>query len=615
MNIIKTIILIIIFLSIDKINFANNRNFNFQNSIAIEETTDLIVLKNKNELIPLKKLNLLKIASLSLGNSEHKSFESSLNNYAKITHYHFNTFSSKKVINAMIEELNQYNLVLVNADSIDMKIDAMISLLADENNIVFHFFGDKKQLESTNLITKINALILGSGKTNDIKSSAAELTFGGIPCNGKLKEKINNEYDIGYGLKTIKTRLSFHNSFSRSIKPRLLKIDSIINEAIEAKAFPGCQILAAKDGYVFLNKSYGNHTYDSLSKKVTNDDIYDLASITKIASSSAILMNLQSNGLFNVDSTLGTYIPELVDSTNFENLNLKQIFTHQAGLVSWIPFHLKTLENGKPSSNLYSKIKTPTHQNRVANDLYILNSYRDTILNRIVNSKIKPIKRYKYSDLGFYLVNEIIPTITNKSQQDYSQLLYDRLGIYNIGYNPREKWELNRLVPTENDMRFRHQLIQGDVHDQGAALMGGVSGHAGLFSTAQDLAVVMQMFLNKGIYGEDTLIDPNVMDYYATAPFVKSNRNRRGITFDKPVINGAGGPTCFGCASNKSFGHSGFTGNLTWADPESGIVYVFLSNRVYPDAENRKLITMNIRTNVQKVITDACGFSTLTTIE
>ena len=175
-----------------------------------------------------------------------------------------------------------------------------------------------------------------------------------------------------------------------------------------------------------------------------------------------------------------------------------------------------------------------------------------------------------------------------------------------------KRQELDRLIPTENDTLFRHQLVHGDVHDQGAALMGGVSGHAGLFSSAQDLAVIMQMYLNKGVYGGDTLIDPDVIEYYTSSPFYEDNDNRRGITFDKPVRSGAGGPTCFECASFKSFGHSGFTGNLTWADPESGIVYVFLSNRVHPDAENKKLITMNVRTNVQKVITEACGFSTAT---
>ena len=207
--------------------------------------------------------------------------------------------------------------------------------------------------------------------------------------------------------------------------------------------------------------------------------------------------------------------------------------------------------------------------------------------------------------MGYYFLNEIISKITEENQNNYVEKIYKQLGLNNIGYNPRTKWDVTRIPPTENDTLFRHQLVHGDVHDQGAALLGGVGGHAGLFSNSNDLAVIMQLYLNKGIYGGDTLTEPAIIDKYTSAPYYESNDNRRGIAFDKPVRDGAGGPTCFECMSLSSFGHSGFTGNLTWADPESGILYVFLSNRVYPDAENHKLISMNVRTEVMQVITDA----------
>ena len=180
-----------------------------------------------------------------------------------------------------------------------------------------------------------------------------------------------------------------------------------------------------------------------------------------------------------------------------------------------------------------------------------------------------------------------------------------RLGLKNIGYQPRNKWPLEKITPTENDKVFRQQLIHGDVHDQGAAMLGGVAGHAGLFSNANDLAVMMQLFMQYGIYGQDTLLNEETVKLFTSSPYYQSNKNRRGIAFDKPVRNGAGGPTCFNCASTKSFGHSGFTGTLAWADPENGFVYVFLSNRVHPNAENKKLITMNIRTRIQKVFIEA----------
>ncbi len=613
MNILKTILLFTLIIGLVNTTFAIDQKIDNPDSIVTQTNNELIVLKNLNDLIPLRNLSTINLASISLGKSTNEDFENSLSNYAKVSHFQFNTFSSKRMISAMASELNEYNLVVINTDEINQKIDQMISSIIKKNRVILHYFGNKKELGTLSCLDKIETLVVAENNSQKIKSKAGQLTFGGISCDGKLNEQINDEFIVGSGLSTEKIRLSFGDTESTEIDgEKLLKIDTIIQEAIKAKAFPGCQIIAAKDGHVFLNKSYGNHTYDSAANEVTQTDIYDLASITKIASSAAILMDLQSKGLFHVDSTLGKYLPALVDSTDYENLTLKQILTHQAGLVSWIPFFIKTLDDGQPSYELYSKLPSSIHQNRVADDLYMLSSYRDTIFKRIINTRVKTRKKYRYSDLGYYFVNEIIQSLTEQTQDDYSQMLYDQLGLYNIGYKPREKWDLKRLVPTENDTLFRHQLVHGDVHDQGAALMGGVSGHAGLFSSAQDLAVIMQMYLNKGIYGGDTLIDPKVIEYYTSSPFYEDNDNRRGITFDKPVRTGAGGPTCFECASFKSFGHSGFTGNLTWADPESGIVYVFLSNRVHPNAENKKLITMNVRTNVQKVITEACGFSTST---
>ena len=391
---------------------------------------------------------------------------------------------------------------------------------------------------------------------------------------------------------------------------KLYKIDSIANAGIENKAMPGCQIIAAKNGHVFYKKSFGNHTYDSLSKKVENSDIYDLASITKIASSALILMQLESNNRFNVDSTLGYYLPNILDSTDYKNLIIKDVLTHQAGLASWIPFYIQTLNDGLPSYELYSKLPSSIHQNLVAKNLYMLSSYRDTIFSRILSTDVMENKRYKYSDIGYYFIYEIIKKLTLKDQNLVAENIYNKMGLENIGYQPLSKWNLNRIPPTENDTFFRHQLIHGYVHDQGAALLGGVGGHAGLFSNANDLAAIMQMYLNKGVYGGDTIIKSDVIEKYTSSPYYETNNNRRGIAFDKPLRDGAGGPTCFECASFKSFGHSGFTGNLTWADPESGILYVFLSNRVYPDAENHKLISMNIRTEIMNVITNACNYST-----
>ena len=570
-----------------------------------------VLLKNNNNLIPLQNLNHLKIASLNLAANSSNTLEKICDNYTSSQHFHFNTFSSQRIVKEMLKELKDYNLIIVNTDTVHEVIANMIENMSKQNKVILNLVG-VANIPFEDLLDKSCESILYSPHfKNDALKYSAQIIFGGLSCNNVLKKSITSKYLKGSGLKSGKIRLSYVNPKDIGVKIDMLyKIDSIANEGINNKAMPGCQILAAKNGNVFYQKSFGKHTYDSLSKKVDNNDIYDLASITKIASSALILMKQESENNFSVDSTLGYYLPNFLDSTEYKDLVIQDVLTHQAGLASWIPFYIQTLIDGRPSYELYSKLPSSIHQNLVAEDLYMLSSYRDSIFNKILATNVEKNKKYRYSDIGYYFINEIIKRITGENQNLVAENIYKTMGLENIGYHPLEKWDLSRITPTENDTFFRHQLIHGYVHDQGAALLGGVGGHAGLFSNANDLATVMQMYLNKGTYGGDTLIDSDVIEKYTSSPYYESNNNRRGIAFDKPVRDGAGGPTCFECASVKSFGHSGFTGDLTWADPESGILYVFLSNRVYPNAENHKLINMNIRTEIMNVITNACDFST-----
>jgi len=571
-----------------------------------------VLLKNTNDIIPLRNLDTLKIASLNLSSNNLNVFEKSCDKYSKLDHFHFNTFSSKTMVRAMLKVLKKYNLIVIVTDTIQQEIANMINEISFSKKIILNYLGGNKLEFEDVIIKSCQAIIYDTKIKNENLSYAGQVIFGGLATNNYLKTDLSENFRIGDGLTTKKSRLSYVNPKKLNINDSLLyKIDSIVKNGINNKAMPGCQILLAKDGHVFYQNSFGKHTYDSLSKKVENSDLYDLASITKIASSALILMQLESENRFNVDSTLGYYLPKILDSTDYKELIIKDVLTHQAGLAPWIPFYIKTLSEGMPSYELYSKLPSSIHKNLVAKNLYVLSSYRDSIFERIISTDVNKNKNYKYSDIGYYFINEIIKRITYTSQDKIAENIYNKIGLHNIGYQPLEKWDLRRIAPTENDTFFRHQLIHGYVHDQGAALLGGVGGHAGLFSNANDLAVIMQMYLNKGVYGGDTIIDKKTIEKYTSSPYYNSNDNRRGIAFDKPVRNGAGGPTCFGCASIKSFGHSGFTGNLTWADPESGILYVFLSNRVYPNAENHKLISMNIRTEVMNVVAKACNYSSV----
>ena len=577
----------------------------------IDYTHELVIVKNDNDLIPLKSLDTLNIATLNLSNNSSNYFENTLDFYTQSSHYHFNTFSSKRIMKVMKKEMNDYNIILINTDTIHENMANFICSLSENKKLIVNYYGQQKLPFFDLIESEISALLYSPNTNQKDISIGCQVIFGGYPTNNKLKVDLNKDLIEGIGYNSEKIRMSYGDPSTLNINDTLLnEIDTIVFNAIKNQAMPGCQVLAAKDGHVFYNKSFGHHTYDSNANLVDNNNIYDLASITKIASTALILMDLESKNKFSSDSTLGNYLPNLLDSSDYKNLNITDILTHQAGLASWIPFFFKTLNDGMPSYELYSKLPSSIHQNRVAEDLYMLSSYRDTIFQRILETKLKKKKKYKYSDLGYYFMNEIIKQISNENQDSYAENIYKKLGLHNIGYHPRKKWSIDRIPPTENDTLFRHQLVHGDVHDQGAALLGGVGGHAGLFSNASDLAVIMQMYLNQGFYGGDTILSKDVIKKYTSSPYYESNDNRRGITFDKPVRDGAGGPTCFECASYSSFGHSGFTGNLTWADPESGILYVFLSNRVYPDAENHKLIRMNIRTEIMKVITSACDYST-----
>lgn len=594
------------------VTFVSSIGWTSQDSThQIDYTHDLVIVKNDNDLIPLKSLDTLNIATLNLSNNSSNYFENTLDFYTQSSHYHFNTFSSKRIMKVMKKEMNDYNIILINTDTIHENMANFISSLSGNKKLIVNYYGQQKLPFYDLIESKVSALLYSPNTNQKDISIGCQIIFGGYPTNNKLKIALNKDLSEGTGFSSEKIRMSYGDPSMLNINDTILyQIDTIVFNAIKNRAMPGCQVLAAKDGHVFYNKSFGHHTYDSTANPVDNNNIYDLASITKIASTALILMDLESKNQFSSDSNLGNYLPNLLDSSDYKNLNITDILTHQAGLASWIPFFFKTLNDGMPSYELYSKLPSSIHQNRVAEDLYMLSSYRDTIFQRILETKLKKKKKYKYSDLGYYFMNEIIKQITNENQDSYAENIYKKLGLHNIGYHPRNKWSIDRIPPTENDTLFRHQLVHGDVHDQGAALLGGVGGHAGLFSNANDLAVVMQMYLNQGFYGGDTILSKDVIKKYTSSPYYKSNDNRRGITFDKPVRDGAGGPTCFECASYSSFGHSGFTGNLTWADPESGILYVFLSNRVYPDAENHKLIRMNIRTEIMKVITSACDYST-----
>ena len=577
----------------------------------------LTLLKNEEAAVPVMKLAEKKIASLTIGAANENDFNTSIDRYCDFDAFSYSLKPSNDEIATALNELKEYNLVLITIHDMNQRpyqnfgitkqLNSLLDSLASQHNVILNILGNPYCLNKFEGAHKAKAILVSYEDEKLAKDVSGQIIFGGLPAKGKLPVSVK-KYPNGSGIIIDKSiRINYTMPQALNISPKDLSgVELIVSEALREKVFPGCQIFAAKDGKVFYYKSFGNHTYDKGALPVQTTDIYDLASITKIASSTASLMKLQSEGIVDVDSSLSAYLPDMVDTSAYKNILLKEMLTHQAGITPWIPFYIRTLHKGKPKFELYSVKQTDYFSERVADNLFAHKSLRDSIFKKILSTKVSAVKKYKYSDIGYYFINEIIRNKTNMTQDDYvMNAFYKPLGLGNIGYNPRQKWNLNRIPPTEDDKTFRGQLIQGDVHDQGAAMLGGVCGHAGLFANANDLGVMMQLFMQNGEYGGERYFKEEVVKYFTSAPYFVSNKNRRGIGFDKAVRAGGSGPTCSKCTSNESFGHSGFTGTITWADPKTGFVYVFLSNRVNPNAENRKIISLGIRTRIQKIFTDA----------
>lgn len=381
---------------------------------------------------------------------------------------------------------------------------------------------------------------------------------------------------------------------------KLEEIDRIVQNAIKSRALPGAQVVAIYDGKMFYRKSFGTLMYNE-DEKVTDDMMYDIASVTKIAGSTLAIMKLHSDGLFSLDKKLKDYLPELVGGTEYGEIKLRDMLTHQSGLVSFIPFYQKTLKDSKINEKWYNPTKKDEYTIEVAKDIWLKKEYIDTIYKRILSTKLRE-KKYVYSDLGYYFIKKIIEKLTHKSMDEYlNDEIYSKLKLKHIGYNPLSFYPIDKIAPTENDNDFRKQIVRGYVHDPGAAMLGGVGGHAGIFSNATDLAVIMQLFLNKGQIGGMQLLEKSVVEEYTKRQFPG---NRRAIGFDRPTDSKKNGPSCE-LVSDESYGHQGFTGTYAWVDPVHKISYVFLSNRVYPSAENKKIGALSVRTEIQRVIYEA----------
>lgn len=594
----------------------NTADAKFLNRKLVEAS--LTVLKNKNSILPIRKLDTLKIAAISFGASRQTEFQKTLNLYTEVKNFQLKADAKASDIAKIKEKISAYNLVIggIHDDSrfprntmkFSKPVQDFIAELAEKEHTIFSYFKNPYSINKLDEIENTAGLILTYQDSETTQDLAAQLIFGGVGANGRLPVSIGEKFKSGDGM-DVKGKIRFKYTLPEDAGMNSDKlfggVDSLMQEAIKKKATPGGQILVAKDGKIVLHKAYGYHEYSD-TIKVKKTDLYDLASVTKISSALPALMKLHDEGKFKLDAGIEDYLPYFKNS-NKAGVPFRQILTHQARFKPWIPYWKNTLrKNGSYKWFTFKKDSSRRFPVKVSGDLWLHRNYQNKMFKAIKKSELENEAKYKYSGLVFYLLPSIVEEISGEDFRKYiNENFYDKLGATTLGYNPLERFEKSRIVPTEHDYLFRKKPIHGMVHDEGAIMMGGVSANAGLFSNANDLAKLMQMYLNMGEYAGERYIEKETLKEWSTAQFPE-NDNRRGIGFDKPSLEYEGeSSNTAKDASKASFGHTGFTGIYAWVDPEEDLLYLFLSNRVLPSRENTRLYQLNTRTNIQQVLYDA----------
>jgi beta-glucosidase-like glycosyl hydrolase/CubicO group peptidase (beta-lactamase class C family) len=569
--------------------------------ISIAEAS-VTVVKNDHNFLPIQLLDNKKFAAVSIGDAKDNEFNHYLSKYAE-----FDFFNIKKPSDTLDlkQKLNSYSVVVIamlpSAYQFQKGIIPFIKSTAQQKETVLAHFGNPYSLKDVETLPTI----ISSYTDEELSNKAtAELIFGGIKSQGQLPVNVSPHLPYGKSISTTtQDRFSYTVPEAAGMdSPTLNEIETIANEAITSGATPGCQVFVARHGKVVYEKSFGYLKYDKKSP-VTDETIYDLASVTKVAATLQAVMFMFDKGLIDINKKISVYLPELKKS-NKKDFIIKDILTHQAGLWPFLPFWAQTLKDSTFLPQYYSRKESVDYPFAVSENLFSAKFMKDSLWQWIIHSKVVEKTahtpyNYKYSDMGFYIMQHLAEKILNQPQEAFlEQNLYHPLGAYTTGYLPLKKFNIEKIAPTEDDKAFRKVLLIGYVHDQGAAMHGGIAGHAGLFSTANDLGKLGQLWLQKGHYGGLSYFKPETIELFTNKQYETS---RRGLGWDKPTLGDPSGPTSL-LASFKTFGHTGFTGTCVWVDPEYDLVYIFLSNRVHPDMNNTKLLNANIRPRIQEVV-------------
>ncbi|GAB5555586.1 MAG: glycoside hydrolase family 3 N-terminal domain-containing protein [Saprospiraceae bacterium] len=571
----------------------------------------LTLVRNQKKLLPFTQTTQLSMASLSIGAVKKTAFQTRIDAYQKMEHYQLNKNSKAAKRNELAQQLAQKDVVLVSLHDMSKYASRNFGLqqadldflyqLNRQTKVVLNIFGSPYSLKYFDRFEWVLCAYDEDTLTQDL---TAQALFGAFSIQGRLPVTASKRSTYNSGHITPKAfRMGYSLPEATGLNSDTLqKIDAIIKEAIDIKATPGCVVLVAKNGQIVFEKAYGHHTY-AKQRAVQTADIYDLASITKVAAATLAVMHLQDSEQIDIQQPINNFIPEL-NATNKNGKTVKDIMAHHAGLIGWIPFYKQTVSksrrNPQPLKDFYRSKPEEAYSIQVADNLYLRKDFRDSIWQQIYHSDLRSSTDYRYSDLGFYLMAQLVERQSGMSLDRYmNQHFYQPMGLQNTSYLPLQKFNRDRIVPTERDNYFRRRTVHGHVHDMGAAMLGGISGHAGLFSNASDLAQLMQMLLQGGYYGGEQYLKPETIENFTMR---HPRSSRRGIGFDLKELNPNHTANLANEASPNTFGHLGFTGTAVWTDPDEDLIYIFLSNRTYPSMNNSKLHKLDFRPRIQSVI-------------
>jgi beta-N-acetylhexosaminidase len=564
----------------------------------------LTLVRNDDSAVPITDLAQAKIASVCIGGNA-ATFQRSLSNYAAVTHYN----TAKEIDPKILPALKSKSVVIVSLHNINRKAGAnfgvsqstvnFINNAAKSSKVIVCVFGSAYGIGA---LDSANCVVAAYEDNKMTQELAAQGIFGAFGMTGRLPVTVSTKTTVGSGvgfksLNRLRTAVPEEVGLNSDT---LAKIDAIANSLIAQGAAPGCQVMVVKNGAVVFHHTYGFSTYQN-THATDSSDLYDMASVTKIMATTGSLMTLHTQDRFDPEKNMGDYLPEL-KGTNKANLQIKQVMAHQAGLTAWIPFYQQTVDEKtkKLLKGNYKKQPEGEFDVRVCENMYIKRAWTDKIWQQIYASEVAANPKYKYSDLGFITFAKTIKAITGEPIDVYTQKnLYEPLGMAHTTFKPLEKFDKSQIIPSENDQYWRHSVLQGDVHDMAAAMIGGVSGHAGLFSNAHDVATFFQMLLQNGNYAGKQYIAPETVKLFTTRV---AGSTRRGLGFDMKDLASAKIENVTHKVSDQCFGHTGFVGQSVWADPKHDLIYVFLSNRTFPTMDNKKMNENQWRTKIHDVI-------------